>query len=380
MLSNAHSMLMNRVESLSERLALIHDNILQRVSLVDRVSCAIYDPATDLLKTFINSTRNGNALNRYQYPLEASVSLSRLAASGECRVIDSIPGSVSPDNPHSVWLLEQGYQSSFTVPLFSGDHLVGFVFFDSLIEAAFTDIVQRDLVLFCNLILMAIVSELTAVSCLMTTAQVAREFVTLRDFETGSHLTRMALFARLIARDMAQEYNLDDEFVEHLYLFAPLHDIGKIGVPDQILLKPGKLNDTEWAVMKSHVVKGVDIIRRVLKDYQLSHMVDSRLMINIVAGHHERLDGSGYPKGLVGDEIPLEARIVAVADMLDALTSKRPYKEAWPLADAFDELRHLAAIGQIDSRCVQALLDNHEVVADIISHYRDPEEQPRLQK
>ena len=114
----------------------------------------------------------------------------------------------------------------------------------------------------------------------------------------------MAHYARLIARDLQQSHGLSDEFIEHLYLFAPLHDIGKIGIPDSVLLKPG---------------------------------------------HHECLDGTGYPLGLKGEAISIEARIIAVADVLDALISGRPYKQPWTIEAAIDELDRLVASGKFDA-------------------------------
>lgn len=371
--TNARNLILNRIEPLGERLSGIHRQILERVPCVERIGCALYDPRNDLLKTFISSTRSGDSLVRYQSPLSASVSLSEMARTGECRVIDCLPAALSADSPHSRWLLEQGYQSSFTIPMLSNDQLIGFLFFDSCQAAVFTDSVQRDLVLFCNLVIMVIVAETTAVTYLLATAQAARQFVDLRDFETGAHLTRMACLSRLIARNIADDAGLDDEFVEHIYLFAPLHDIGKIGIPDGILHKTGRLTAPEWQIMQTHVNKGVSIINKVLADYQLSHLVDSRIMLNIVSGHHEYLDGSGYPAGLVGDQVSIEARITAVADIFDALTSKRPYKDAWSIADALTELGNMVAAGKIDKRCVQAIENNLPEVEEIITRWRDPE-------
>ncbi len=149
-----------------------------------------------------------------------------------------------------------------------------------------------------------------------------------RDYGTGLHLLRMARFAGLIAENL----NLPDHVARDLELAAPLHDIGKIGIPDAILLKPGKLTEEEFAVMRKHPQIGFEILR------------DSRsrfvqLGAEAALYHHERWDGSGYPHGLRGEEIPISARIVALADVFDALISERPYKPAWSHADAVAYVR-----------------------------------------
>ena len=149
-----------------------------------------------------------------------------------------------------------------------------------------------------------------------------------RDEETGYHLIRMSRYSRLIANALG----LERDEAETIELAAPLHDIGKIGIPDQILLKPSALEDAEWQVMRRHPVIGHEILKGSASKYV-------RMGALIALGHHEKYDGSGYPNGLVGDHVPLCARIVAVADVYDALTSVRPYKTAWPSEQAFEYLR-----------------------------------------
>ncbi|MBL8338159.1 MAG: HD domain-containing protein [Rhodoferax sp.] len=357
--------------TLTERLEALHDSILERVPHVDRVACALYDAPEDSLRTFVNSTRHGEAIAGYQFPLAESPSLQALATSGEFRVIDELADAVHPTSPHSSWLLAQGYRSSFTVPMYDNDSLLGFVFFNSLQPAAFSLRDQRDLLLFCNLINMAIANEMSAVRAILASARIARDFAKLRDFETGAHLERMARYARLIARALARAHGRTDEFVEHVYLFAPLHDIGKIGIPDAVLLKQGRLEDAERAAMQRHVDLGGSIIDKILGDLGLRHLPDSTIMKNIVRHHHEMLDGSGYPEGLRGDAIALEARIVTVADIFDALMSPRPYKPAWTFDASCAELARLAALGKLDPECVAALRQNEDAVRAILARYQD---------
>lgn len=149
-----------------------------------------------------------------------------------------------------------------------------------------------------------------------------------KDNETGLHVIRMSHFSKVLA--LAAGFS--EAAAEELLNAAPMHDVGKIGIPDAVLRKPGKLDEQEWAVMRQHVEIGAQIIGE-----HASGLL--RTAQRIALTHHEKWDGSGYPNGLSGDDIPLEGRIVAIADVFDALTSVRPYKAAWSVEDAVGLLR-----------------------------------------
>ncbi len=152
-----------------------------------------------------------------------------------------------------------------------------------------------------------------------------------RDPETGEHLERIRNYCRVLAEELKQNHQyteeIDDEFIENLYRSSPLHDIGKVGIPDKILLKPGSLTEREFAIMKQHSVIGAETLDRTLKLANAGGFL--AMAADIARYHHERFDGSGYPEGLVADQIPLSARIAALADVYDAMTSIRVYKEAF---------------------------------------------------
>jgi two-component system, response regulator RpfG len=149
-----------------------------------------------------------------------------------------------------------------------------------------------------------------------------------KDYDTAMHLQRMSLYSRALA----EKIGMSEEEAEIMELAAPLHDIGKIGIPDSILLKKGALDDVELKAMRKHPLIGYEI----LQDSPSKYLQKGS---EIALAHHERFDGSGYPYNIKGTDIPLSARIVALADVFDALTSIRPYKEAWTIDQAFDYIR-----------------------------------------
>ncbi len=185
---------------------------------------------------------------------------------------------------------------------------------------------------------------------------IAAEF---RDSTTYKHLVRMSLYSYLIAVEMG----FDESWCEKLRLAAPMHDIGKIGIKDSILLKPAKLTKEEFEEMKNHTIYGYEI----LKDSDIEVL---RMASNIAACHHEKYDGSGYPHGLKGEEIPPEARIVSVADVFDALTSKRPYKDPFPPEEAVEYIKKESG-KSFDPKVVSAFLKALPKILETMNENKD---------
>jgi len=183
------------------------------------------------------------------------------------------------------------------------------------------------------------------------------------DTDTGNHIWRMAAYAEVLALDAGW----DKRAAERLKLAAPMHDTGKIGIPDTILKKPGKLTPSEWDIMRTHAEMGYEILRK-------GESPLFRLAAEIALYHHEKWDGSGYPRGLSGENIPQSARIVAIADVFDALTTKRPYKDPWPFDEALAEIENSAG-GHFDPALAARFVDLAPTLERLRNQYSDPDQE-----
>lgn len=211
--------------------------------------------------------------------------------------------------------------------------------------------------------------ELMLVSALRDVAQV-------RDNETGNHIMRTRQFVRILARRLAEKRMLDDDgipnFVNMLARAAPLHDVGKVSIPDNILLKPGRLSDQEMRIMRTHASIGAEILRSAADAQEGNRAASDLLLIGaqIAGQHHENWDGSGYPLGLSGTQIAQPARIMALADVYDALTSARPYKTPWSHEDAVAHILSLQGT-KFDPDIVDTFVEEAETFQAVAIRLRD---------
>ena len=365
--SELHTVTTER-HSLVDRLRALQFVIQARYPGIRRLALALYDPASDRVTSFASSAQAGEDELHLGWRLQEAPTLLGLSQARATRVVNRLPACDQAD-PATRWLVQHGFRSSYTVPVYAADALVAFLFFDSIVEGEFTAEVTDYLDIFADLVTQLYLLRISVVRTLLGAVGVAKGLARIRDVETGAHLERMAHYSSLIAREVAGHFDLSDEAVEYIGQFAPLHDIGKVGIPDDILLKPGRLTSGERAVMQGHVAIGERLVDQIVSDLGLEADLSARVMRNIVAQHHERGDGSGYPRGLRMGEIAAEARIVAVADVYDALLTSRPYKPAWTLQQSEAELQRMAATGQLDATCVQALLSRREERLEIaLSH------------
>ncbi|WDI39948.1 HD-GYP domain-containing protein [Bremerella sp. P1] len=200
-----------------------------------------------------------------------------------------------------------------------------------------------------------------------------------RDPETGAHLERMREYSRLLAEDLSHQPKyadiVDADYVRTIYLTSPLHDIGKVGIPDHVLLKPGKLTAEEFEIMKQHTLVGFHTLDAAVREQPEAAYL--RFARDIACSHHEKYDGSGYPYGLKGEDIPLCGRIVAVADVYDALTTARVYKEAFSHEKACQIIREGSG-AHFDPDIVDAFFRHEEEIVDINQRLNDAMVCPEL--
>jgi len=371
-----HQLQLNELDShlsLSEKTTYIHKTILQRFPYIDRVAIAKYDQSTDTLRTYVGSLKEGNPLTNYEAELNDVPSLQRLIKTRETRIVNDLDVFSNSPSTHSKRIIGKGFRSSYTIPMFNDGVFIGMLFFNSYQSGAFNETNLTYLDMIAHLLTMLLAGDISQISTMLGAMKTATQFTHHRDPETGMHLERMAHYSRLIALKLNASCSLDDEFTDSILLHAPLHDVGKIAIPDRILLKPGKLTDEEFTEMKTHTTQGREIIEKMLHNFNFKCEQNIKMIRNIVLYHHENIDGKGYPEGLKGNSIPLEARIVAVADVFDALTSDRPYKKAWSNADAFAELERLSHF-KLDPDCVAALLTSQKEIMKIQSDFADSKE------
>lgn len=365
---------LNGPGTLAQKLEAIHAYLLLDIPGLERVAVASYDPATDLLKTFVASSRPANRLLYYDAKLADSPSLCEILAVGRPRIVNDLSLFHRGLHAHTRRVEESGFRSSYTLPIWQAGAFWGFVFFNSLRAGDFTAERLPALDLYGHLLGSLVASELMALRILAAAVKTAHDMVHFRDRETGAHIERMARYARLIARRLAADgkHPFSDQDIERIFLFAPLHDLGKIALPDALLHKPGPLSEEERAGMREHCRRGLEMVDSLARNFGLQKLEGLDVLRAIAVQHHETLDGQGYPDGLRGDAIRKEARVAAVADIFDALTSARPYKAAWSNERAFAQLREWAP-AKLDVDCVEALIDSADELPEIQARFRDPD-------
>ena len=274
----------------------------------------------------------------------------------QARVLHDLERELDPSSDHSRWLLAQGWRASLTLPLFHHIPLLGFLFLDSTRAGAFELRAMAALEPHLELLLLRISHHFRNNASLDGSQGQLLEIAKLRDQETATHMERVARYSHLIALQLETQRPLPADFSENLHRFAAFHDLGKIGILDRILLKPEPLSREERLVMQDHVVIGMALVEKLITALGLEADPGIDLLRQVVAHHHEGLDGSGYPAGLRGEAVSLAGRIVAVADIYDALTQARPYKPAFSEPHALQMLRTMVQAGKLDGDCVDALL------------------------
>lgn len=271
-----------------------------------------------------------------------------------------------------VHLAREGVLPAMILPLFLNGFIYAFLVFGSSKTGQFGEQEERLGVNIAAEISALLEKTLLTKTMFSKLATSFAELVDRKDNETGFHIERMVAYSTLIAQGLVShsdpEYKLNPQVVRDIENNAAIHDIGKVAIPDAILKKPGKLDAAEWEIMRTHAAVGADILHEIRDELEMFRQNFYEVAENIARYHHERWDGSGYPEGLRSSDIPLEARIVAVADVFDALSTKRAYKDAWSLEDTFAELQHIAG-SHLDPVLISLFLSREEEVREIFHRY-----------
>jgi HD-GYP domain-containing protein (c-di-GMP phosphodiesterase class II) len=347
-LDNLYNIAINNYKGLSRfSVVLIKDDNVSNYFVRDRLSA---DNNDELLTQKMNS-RGG---------------IPTMITSLSERIINDLSNSAL--NPRTLFLLNNGHRSGFSYPLSFKGKVIAIVFFNASEVNFFAKrSIQKDMLFLATTIHSLMVRLFEKKQFIDISLAIALNMGHAKDPETQGHLNRMERYSSKLAYLLSEKKKIDHEFIHQIETYAAFHDIGKYKIPDEILFSRGIFTPEEREIMNQHCIHGVDIIDNVLGYFPLNmrYVEEYRVLKNIILHHHEHFDGNGYPMGLKADAIPLEARIVMVADVFDALLSKRLYKQAWSLDEVIAYM--VAHSGTMfDPDCVDVLTTN---IADFIAIY-----------
>ncbi|WP_051003956.1 HD domain-containing phosphohydrolase [Gottschalkia acidurici] len=271
----------------------------------------------------------------------SDTSLENIIKNSMARTINDLEKYVyGKETDYNRVLLSEGIKSSISLPLRVNRKVIGVIFFSSVNKNVYKEEHINFLETIASSIAISFNKSIFIDELIYSSTLALAKMAESRDEDTGEHLEGMKQYTKLIAECLVKDglylEQLTISYIKDLEKFAPMHDIGKVGVPDGILLKAGKLTDEEFKAMRNHAIYGGEILRVAEENIMKQHRSLYKLGIEIAEGHHEKWDGTGYPHNVSGEDIPLSARIVAMADVFDALTSKRVYKEAFSFEKSFN--------------------------------------------
>lgn len=283
-------------------------------------------------------------LNRnYQEPLSKS-SIAEVIKRKEIRILNDLEAYYRqhPKSESTRIILSEGIRSSMTVPLLIDQQVIGVIFFSSDKANAYDEAHKEFVYSITNAIAIAFEKSFVFDDLILASVKGFAKIVESKDHVTGNHIDRMSIYSKFIAESLYKDSlfikTVDDAYIDQIYKFSPLHDIGKVGISEAILNKPAKLSVEEFDNIKTHTLIGYNVLANMTTGAYLNKGDYFKIAGEITKSHHEKFDGSGYPEGLSGEQIPLSARVVAVADVFDALTNVRPYKKAYSFEEAWELL------------------------------------------
>lgn len=341
----------------------------------DRIGLALLDSdsniyAFDLKSSYDTSLKSGYSLGIQQ------TSLKNVINNKKPRIIKDYKKYLeeNPKSEPTKLIVEEGIRSSVTLPLITNGICVGVLFFSSREVDAYSDDYVNMIKAIGNNVAMTIEKDLLVDDLILSSIVGLAKLVEAKDSETGIHVERMQNYSRVIAKTLAKKEKykniINYKYIEDIYKFSPLHDIGKVGIADGILLKPAKLTPQEFEVMKSHTTIGAEVLKKASNNHLRKgrHFFD--MGIEIALHHHEKYNGEGYPYGLKGEAIPLSARIVMAADVLDALISKRVYKNAVDIDYALKMIEDEKG-KMFDPDVIDALFESKDEIVEIYEKFKE---------
>ena len=348
-------------KNIAQQIVDIHEDLRLAWPHLNRIGITLYDSEKEELHSFANTQNANTQLIQFVQKFSSFPDLQKITKTKTPSIIDV--SSLFTNSDHK--LFTNNFDSCFTIPLFlQNGNLLGFIFFSADQDNFFTKTIKDYLIVYTRLIRSMILSDILPLKMLLAAVAMTQNMTRYKDEETAEHIARVAYYSRMIAESLADKYKLSDEFINYILLYAPLHDIGKIAIPDSILLKPGRLDSDEYEIMKTHVIKGEEIVNMLISSFDLADYDHTTMLKNIISYHHERVNGEGYPYKLKGSETPIESKIVAVADVFDAMSNPRPYHKGKSIEETFEHLQSNIGI-LFDSDCVNALVEHKEEVFEI---------------
>lgn len=366
--------LLNKRVSIDETLEYIYNSFMEYIPY-DRIGIVLLDNEGNVYSQAVRTEYAPQLQEGFSVSL-SDTSLKTVISSKEHRIINNYMDyySQNPNSESTRLILKEGIMASVACPLVTNDLCFGVLLFSSKTPNIYSDYHVGIVKMIANQMAITIEKNLLVDELILTTIIGLARLVEAKDSDTGMHLERMQNYSRVIATTLRRidKYKsiIDNQFINDIFKFSPLHDIGKVGIADGILLKPAKLTPEEFEVMKKHTIIGAEVLRKASTNLLQNgrHFFD--MGIEIALSHHEKYNGKGYPYGLSGGAIPLSARIVTVADVFDALTSKRVYKRAMDLDFSLQMITDESG-KSFDPDIVEALLNSKEQILEIYEKYHE---------
>lgn len=350
-------------------------NLLERMHVhapnITRISYARYNRDTDMLVTYADSKFDLWGELHHEKRLSKLNGLKNSATMGIPRIVDDLEEKIRCERV--AFLLQKGYRSSAAVPCFKNHQFCGFVFLNANKAKAFNGQTMLALAPYIEMLQFAVESHSQVVHTIVDFAERLKTVSNLFNRDSYYHGRRMRAYTKVIAEFVAEQHHLDDEQVEAIEMFAQIHDIGKSQLPEQQVYSTNVFDSDELMSARSHVDNGIKMMEEIISSVGNPNHPSITVLNQIMRFQYEFLDGSGYPYGFKHDEVPLAARIITVANIFDAMTTHKSYRQACSVTSALLELEKMVQKGKIDAMCVNALRYKQDYLKQVINKFPEPE-------